>query len=85
MAERYDCVIMDIARALLIDSGISKCYWKYAVVTANYLRNRTLLVKRKEDGYEKVDKDEKTPYELWHGHRPDLAHLRAWGCRVFSR
>ncbi|BCR87868.1 uncharacterized protein ACHE_40432S [Aspergillus chevalieri] len=82
VAERYNRVIMDIARALLIDSGISKRYWKYAAVTANYLRNRTLLVKRKEDGHEKVDKDEKTPYELWHGHRPDLAHLRAWGCRV---
>ena len=25
---------------------------------------------------------DRTPYELWHGHQPDLSHLRAWGCRV---
>ena len=76
VAERYNRVIMDIARALLIDSGMSKRYWKYAVVTANYLRNRTVLAKHNGQ------KDEKTPYELWHGYRPDLTHLRAWGCRV---
>ncbi|ODM15243.1 hypothetical protein SI65_09184 [Aspergillus cristatus] len=78
VAERYNRVIMEIARALLIDSGISKRYWKYAAVTANYLRNRTIMVKH--DGQKK--EDEKTPYELWHGYKPDLAHLRAWGCRV---
>lgn len=25
---------------------------------------------------------EKTPYELWYGHQPDLSNLRVWGCRV---
>ena len=24
----------------------------------------------------------KTPYELWHGYKPGLTHLRIWGCRV---
>jgi len=47
VAERYNRIIMDIARALLIDFGISRRYWKYTVVTANYLRNRTVLMAEK--------------------------------------
>ncbi|ODM21132.1 hypothetical protein SI65_04185 [Aspergillus cristatus] len=73
VAERFNRYILEITRALLFDSGISRKYWKYAVVTANYLRNRTTIVK---------GSDNKTPFELWHGHKPDLAHLRVWGCRV---
>ena len=73
VAERFNRYVLEIMRALLFDSGVSRRYWKYAVVTANYLRNRTTIVK---------GSDNKTPYELWHGHKPDLAHLRVWGCRV---
>ena len=25
-----------------------------------------------------------TPYELWYGSKPDLAHLRVWGCRAYA-
>ena len=73
VAERFNRYILEITRALLFNSGINKKYWKYAVVTANYLRNRTTFVK---------GSDNKTPFELWYGHKPDLAHLRVWGCRV---
>lgn len=73
VAERFNRYILEITRALLFDSGISKRNWKYAVVTANYLRNRTTFVK---------GNDNKTPFELWYGHEPDLTHLRVWGCRV---
>jgi hypothetical protein len=78
VAERYNRVVLEITRALLVDSGINKKYWKYAVVTANYLRNRTILVSNSMD----EEGGDQTPYELWHGHQPDLSHLRAWGCRV---
>lgn len=80
VAERYNRFILEIARALLIDGGISKLYWKYAIVTANYLRNRTSLVKGSER--DSSDGKPKTPYELWYGHEPDLRNLRVWGCRV---
>lgn len=73
VAERFNRFILEVTRALLMDSGVSRKYWKYAVVTANYLRNRTTSVR---------DSGGKTPYELWYGHKPDLAHLRVWGCRV---
>ena len=78
VAERFNRVILDIARALLFDTKISKIYWKYAVLTANYLRNRTTLIKNSAD----ENGRDRTAYELWTGHQPDLSHLRAWGCRV---
>ncbi|ODM22593.1 hypothetical protein SI65_00182 [Aspergillus cristatus] len=62
VAERYNRVIMDIARALLIDTGISKRYWKYAMVTANYLRNRTIMVKH--DGQKKEDEKHHMSYGM---------------------
>ena len=24
-----------------------------------------------------------TPYELWHGRKPDVSHLRVWGCTAY--
>src|SRR5882762_8995422 len=24
-----------------------------------------------------------TPYELWHGTKPDVSHLRVWGCTAY--
>ena len=79
VAERFNRFILEITRALLIDSLVSKRFWKYAVMTANYLRNRTTVVigsATEEGDYNK------TPYELWFGHATSLTHLRTWGCRV---
>ena len=26
----------------------------------------------------------KTPYELWHHKKPDVSHLRIWGCTAYA-
>ena len=78
VAEQFNKVILEIARALLFDARFHKKYWKYAVMVANYLQNQTMLVKDSED----ENGRKKTPYELWNQHQPDLSNLRAWGCRV---
>lgn len=76
--EHFNRIVLEIARALLYDAKVHKMFWKFAVVTANYLRNRTILVdSSRGDGAK-----DKTPYELWNGHPPDLSHMRRWGCRV---
>lgn len=75
VAERFNRIILEVTRALLFDARVGKRFWKYAVVTANYIRNLTTVVST-EDG------EKKTPHELWHGHPPDLTHLRKWGSRV---
>ena len=78
VAERFNQIILQIVRALLFDTKISKIYWKYTVITANYLRNRTTPMKNSvdENGWDRM------LYELWHSHQPDLSYLRAWGCWV---
>jgi transposase InsO family protein len=41
VAERLNRVLMERARAMLIESGLPDEMWAKAVVTANYIRNRT--------------------------------------------
>ena len=49
VAERYNRLVLEIVRALLFDAKIHKKYWKYVVLYANYLRNRTTMIKGSED------------------------------------
>lgn len=69
VAERKNRTLMEMARCLLIQSGLPNSFWAEAVRTACYLRNR--CVSRSLDG--------KTPYELWWSKKPDVAHLRRFG------
>jgi hypothetical protein len=41
MVERLNRVLMERARAMLIESGLPDEIWAEGVVTANYIRNRT--------------------------------------------
>ena len=50
-------------------------YWAEAVSTATYLRNRIVT---------SALKSKKTPYEMWFGKKPDLRHLRVFGCAVYA-
>ena len=47
--------------------------WAEAVVTANYLRNRSPVSGR-----------DKTPYELFFGTKPDVSNLRTFGARAYA-
>lgn len=49
VVERFNQIILQIMRALLFNTKISKIYWKYTVITANYLRNRIMPVKNSVD------------------------------------
>ena len=72
--ERLNRFVLEVARALILDSKLPKRYWKFAVGTANHIRNCTVAV---EEG-----NDLKSPYELWSGLKPDLSKFRVWGCHV---
>ena len=48
--------------------------WGEAVLAACYLSNR--LPSRALDG--------KTPFEAWFGYKPDVTHLRRWGCVAYA-
>eukprot|EP00798_Chlamydomonas_sp_ICE-L_P007506 gene7506-biopygen17300 len=66
-AERYNGVVGDIARTLLIESKLPKSFWPYAFYCACYLRNRL------------PTSGGATPHELFFGHRPCVSLLRVFG------
>ena len=45
--------------------------WGEAALTACYIANR-LPTSALDSGM--------TPFEAWHGYKPDVSHLRRWGC-----
>src|ERR1700759_1831883 len=55
--------------------GLGHEFWGEAVVTATYLKNRSPT---------KSTDHNKTPYEVWTGQRPSLAHLQVFGSKAYS-
>ena len=74
VAERSNRTILEKARTMLIHANLSKSHWAEALNTAIYLANRTPTSSLP---------DHKTPYEAWHGRKPDMQHLRVFGCTVW--
>lgn len=70
LCERYNRSIVEKARCLLYDAKFDKCLWAEAVNTAVYIKNRSPAA-----GLQ----DNKTPYEIWTGRKPELNHLRIFG------
>ena len=75
VAERMNRTLMESARSMLSHAGLSNRYWAEAVATAAYIRNRTPTAAFKE---------EQTPYERWYGKRPNVSHLKVFGCMAFA-
>ncbi len=70
-AERLNRTLMERARAMLSDSGVSKFLWPEAVLTANYLRNRS-----------PVAGSSHVPLHHFSKSKPSVSHLRVFGCPV---
>jgi transposase InsO family protein len=71
-AERLNRTLLEKARSMLADSDLPLEAWGEAVMTANYLRNRSPTAGR-----------DLTPYEMMTGKRPDVGHLRVFGSKAF--
>ena len=73
VAERFNHTHMELAWAMLFAKDLPEFSWDKAVAHANYLCNRvpTQVLKGL------------TPYEAWHGHKPDISRLREFGCNVW--
>lgn len=72
VAERRNRYLQEMAVCMLLDANMEKRYWGEAIAAAAYVQNR--LPSRSV---------EKTPFELWNGEKPDLGHLRVFGCDAF--
>ena len=65
--------MMEKAGSMLSGAGLGQEFWEVVVDTTCYLKNRSptsALV-------------EKTPYEVWPGQKPSVAHLIVFGCEAF--
>ena len=71
-AERLNRTLVEKLRAVLCASGAPKKYWAEALSHCNMVRN-----------YSPVTGADKTPHELLFGTKPDVSHLRVWGCRAY--
>lgn len=66
MSERNNRTMVEKAKCLLFDARLDKRFWAEAVSTAVYLKNRSIA----------SGLYDKTPFEMWHGKKPVLSHLR---------
>jgi len=73
IAERANRTIMDMVRCMLFGSGLGKEFWGFAALTAVHIINRL-----PSNAHEN-----KTPFEIWFGSQPSIAHLRVFGCIAY--
>ena len=59
-----------MARCLMHEKKMPLKFWAEAVNTASYIQNRVTSRVL----------DDKTPYEIWYDVKPNVEHLRVFGC-----
>ena len=69
VAERLNRTLVEKSRAMLIESNLPKSLWGYAILHANYIKNRTHT----------CSLPDKTPYEMVHGKKLNLQDTYEWG------
>jgi transposase InsO family protein len=74
VAERKNRTLVEMARCLLRAAKLPVSFWAEAVSFANYVTN-CLPTSAVPD---------MTPQEAWSGEKPNLSHLRTFGCRAFA-
>jgi hypothetical protein len=58
---------------MLQESGLAMAFWGEALAALVHVWNRCPTAAL----------DSVTPYELWNGRKPDVSHLRVWGCTAY--
>ena len=74
VAERANRTIMEAALSMLHAAGLPTSFWAYAVHDGSVPAQPLAYSKRSTIS---------TPYEAWRGEKPNLAHLRVFGCRAY--
>lgn len=74
LAERMNRTIAKKVRSMIADSGLKKELWSEGLMAAVYVINRSPTSAL----------NDKTPYECWFGHKPDVSDLRVFGCEAYA-
>ena len=64
--------LQEMARSMMQSTGLGRGSWREVFLTASSLRNRG-----------PVRDLPSTPQEMWSGVKPNISHLRAYGCKVY--
>jgi len=70
VVERRNQTVVEMARCMLKTMRVPPEFWGEAVCTAVYILNRCPT----------KSLNKKTPFEAWHGKKPNVSHLRTFGC-----
>jgi transposase InsO family protein len=73
VAERMNQTLLERARCMLSNAGLTRRFWAEAVTTACYITNRG----------PHTGIDCKTPYKVWTGKPADYSNLRVFGCTAY--
>ena len=73
VAERKNMTVCEAARAMMCDQDLPTSLWAEAVGTVVYVHNRC----------HHAILDQKTPKEVFTGEKPNVGHLRIFGCTVY--
>ncbi|SLM34143.1 Ribonuclease H-like domain [Lasallia pustulata] len=73
-SERKGGILSTKARTMRVAAGLPTYLWPEIMCAAGYIANRTPMQKHRW----------KTPYELATGKKPNLQHLKAYGCKAYS-
>ena len=75
VAERFNRSAMDMGRCLAKEANINLRYWPEIIKTVSYLKNRTIANTQQN----------KTPFEIMWGKKPNVKNLKIYGSKVFVR
>lgn len=76
VSERTNYTIGCMTRAMLLDAELPAFFWVLAVLAAVHIKNRVPSAALLSNT---------SPFEIWFKQKPDLSHLRPFGCHVVSR
>ena len=74
VSERMNRSLVEAAHSMTTHAGLSNIFWAKAISAAAYVRNCLPTAALKES---------ETPYERWYGKKPDVSHLRVFGCMAY--
>lgn len=74
VVERKNKTLVEFAHSMLQGKNIYNGFWAEPINTPVYLKNKRPTKKL----------DIQTPFEVFYGYKPEIGHLRVFGCRDFA-
>ena len=73
VSERLNRTLQEMGLSQIVHAGLSKHFWADSIATACYVRNRL-----------PVCPTHVSPYQRWYGKKPNVKHMRVFGCIAYA-